>query len=81
MLPACARIASLYGDVAWKKRLLSHRAQITRGRVTARRVQLARVGGIFGVDRVVTSRERYQNSATATKSKVVTDIVFCFSPA
>jgi hypothetical protein len=64
----------LYGDGAWTKRLLSHRAQSTAGGYGSAGFNFAELAAWFGVDRVMTSRERYQNSAT-TKTKVLSDMV------
>jgi hypothetical protein len=67
----------LYGDGAWTKRLLSHRAQSTAGGYGSAGFNFAELAAWFGVDRVMTSRERYQSSAT-NKSKVTSDIVLLF---
>jgi hypothetical protein len=67
----------LYGDVAWNKRLLSHRAQANAGGYASAGLTNKELAGWLGVDGVHVSRERYQNSAT-TKTKVVSDIVLMF---
>ena len=67
----------MYGDGAWTKRLLSHRAQSTAGGYGSAGFNFAELASWFGVDRVMTSRERYQNSAT-TKTKVLSDMVILF---
>jgi len=67
----------LFGDGAWTKRLLAHRAQSTAGGYGSSALNFAELAAWFSVDRVMTSRERYQNTAT-TKTKVVTDIVALF---
>jgi hypothetical protein len=67
----------MYGDGAWTKRLLSHRAQSTAGGYGSAGFTFAELASWFGVDRVMTSRERYQNSAT-TKTKVLSDMVILF---
>ena len=67
----------LYGDGAWTKRLLSHRAQSTAGGYGSAGFNFAELAAWFGVDRVMTSRERWQNTAT-TKTKVLSDIVLLF---
>jgi hypothetical protein len=67
----------LYGEVAWNKRALAHRAQDTAGGYASAGLTPAQVAGFLGVDEIKLSRERYQ-SAAATKSKVVPDIVLFF---
>jgi hypothetical protein len=67
----------LYGEGAWTKRLLSHRAQSTAGGYGSAGFNLNELAAWFGVDAVKTSRERYQNSST-TKTKVLSDIVLLF---
>lgn len=67
----------LYGDVAWNKRGLSHRAQTTASGFSSSGMTVDQVAGLLGVDRIMVSRERYQ-SAAATKSKVTPDIVLFF---
>ncbi|HEV8542364.1 MAG TPA: hypothetical protein VGR78_08230, partial [Verrucomicrobiae bacterium] len=64
----------VFGDVAWNKRLLAHRAQASAGGFASAGLAPAELAGFLGVDGVRISRERYQ-SAAATKSKVVPDIV------
>lgn len=67
----------LYGDVAWNKRLISHRAQTNAGGYGSASLTLAELAGFLGVEKIQVSRERYQTTATA-KSKVVPDIVLEF---
>ena len=67
----------LYGDVAWNKRLIAHRAQSTAGGYASAGLTVTELASFFGVERVAISRERYQ-SAAATKSKVMPDIVLSF---
>lgn len=67
----------LYGDAAWNKRLLAHRAQASAGGYASAGLTLRELAGWFGIDGVHVSRERYQSSASA-KSKVVSDIVLAF---
>lgn len=68
----------LYGDVAWNKRGLSHRAQTGAGGYASATLTQEALASLLGVDRVMISRERYQSAASA-KSKVVSDIVLMFS--
>lgn len=67
----------LYGDVAWNKRLISHRAQTSAGGYGSAALTLAELAGFLGVEKIQVSRERYQSTATA-KTKVVPDIVLEF---
>jgi hypothetical protein len=67
----------LFGETAWNKRLLAHRAQATAGGYASAGLTTSELAGFLGVDGVRISRERYQSSATA-KSKVTTDIVLLF---
>lgn len=67
----------LFGDGAWTKRLLAHRAQATAGGYASADKTLQELASWLGIERVYVSRERYQSSAAA-KSKVVSDIVLSF---
>ena len=67
----------LFGDVAWNKRLIAHRAQATAGGYASSGLNVGELASFFGVERILISRERYQ-SAAAAKSKVVPDIVLSF---
>jgi hypothetical protein len=67
----------LFGDAAWNKRLLAHRAQATAGGFASAALTPEQLAGYLGVDGVRVSRERYQNTAS-TKAKVVPDIVLMF---
>lgn len=67
----------LFGDVAWNKRLISHRAQATAGGFASAGLTPAQVASFLNVDGVRISRERYQSS-TAAKSKVTPDVVLLF---
>jgi hypothetical protein len=67
----------LFGDVAWNKRMIAHRAQASAGGFASSGLTAEQLASYLGVDGVRVSRERYQ-SAAATKSKVVPDIVLLF---
>lgn len=67
----------LYGEVAWNKRALSHRAQSTAGGFASASLTPDQLGGLLGVQGVKISRERYTTAAT-TKGKVTPDIVLEF---
>jgi hypothetical protein len=67
----------VFGDVAWNKRLLTHRAQSTAGGYASAGLTPAELAGFLGVEGIRISRERYQSSASA-KSKIVPDVVLLF---
>ena len=67
----------LYGDVAWNKRLIAHRAQSSSGGYASAGLTPRELSGFLGVDGVRVSRERYQSTAIA-KAKVTPDIVLEF---
>jgi hypothetical protein len=67
----------LFGDVAWNKRLISHRAQATAGGFASAALTQDQLASYLGVEGLRVSRERYQNAAS-TKTKVVPDVVVLF---
>ncbi|ODU23698.1 MAG: hypothetical protein ABS95_03290 [Verrucomicrobia bacterium SCN 57-15] len=67
----------VFGDVAWNKRLLAHRAQASAGGYASAALTPDELAGFLGVEGVRISRERYQSSTTA-KSKIVPDNVLLF---
>ena len=67
----------LFGDVAWHKRMLAHRAQATAGGYASAALTPDELAGFLGVEAVRISRDRYQ-STTTTKGKIVPDIVLMF---
>lgn len=70
--------AALIGEVAWNKRGLSHRAQVTAGGFASAQMTPDMVAQILGLSQgIKISRERYATSSTA-KSKVVADVVLEF---
>jgi len=60
----------VYGETAWQKRQLSHRAQNTAGGYASALMTVDQVAALVGVDRAMISKERYQSGA-ATKTKIV----------
>jgi hypothetical protein len=66
-----------FGDAAWNKRLIAHRAQATAGGFASSALTPDQLAAFLGVDGVRISRERYQATAAA-KSKAVPDIVLMF---
>jgi hypothetical protein len=67
----------LFGDVAWNKRVLAHRAQASAGGYASAGLTTSELAGFLGVESIRISRERYQSTASA-KSKIVPDIVLVF---
>ncbi|HEX7860064.1 MAG TPA: hypothetical protein VF773_07060 [Verrucomicrobiae bacterium] len=67
----------IFGDVAWHKRMLSHRAQSTAGGYASAALTPDELAGFLGVEAVRISRDRYQSTTTA-KSKIVPDVVLVF---
>lgn len=67
----------VFGDVAWNKRLLAHRAQATAGGYASAGLTPDELASFLGLEGVRISRERYQNTALA-KAKVVPDLVLAF---
>lgn len=67
----------LFGDTAWNKRVLSHRAQTSVSGYASAGLSTDELAGFLGVDGVRISRERFQSSATA-KSEIVGAIVLLF---
>ena len=67
----------LFGDVAWHKRMLAHRAQATAGGYASAGLTPQELAGFLGIEAVRISRDRYQ-STTSTKTKIVPDVVLMF---
>ncbi|MGZ8939557.1 MAG: hypothetical protein ACXW32_10145, partial [Limisphaerales bacterium] len=67
----------VFGDVAWNKRLLAHRAQASAGGFASAGLSPDELAGFLGVEGVRISRERYQ-STPIVKSKIVPDIMLLF---
>jgi len=68
----------LFGEIAWHKRLLAHRAQASAGGYASAGLTPGELAGFLGVEGVRVSRERYQ-SAVAAKTKIVPDVVVMFT--
>lgn len=66
-----------FGDTAWAKRALSHRAQDTAGGFASASMTPEQLAGLLAVDQIMVSRERYQTSA-AGKSEIVNNLVLMF---
>lgn len=67
----------VYGETAWQKRALSHRAQSSAGGFASASLTPEQLAQLLGVARVVLSRERYQSSASA-KTKIVGSYVLMY---
>src|SRR5688572_19554846 len=67
----------LFGDTAWSKRLLSHRAQASARGSASAGLTPEELAGFLGVDGVRISRERYQSSASS-KTGLAGDFVLLF---
>lgn len=67
----------LFGDVAWNKRLIAHRAQASAGGYASSGLTPDELAGFLGVSGVRISRERYQTTPNI-KGKVTPDIVLMF---
>src|SRR5688572_28121579 len=67
----------VFGDTAWNKRLLAHRAQTNASGFASSGLTPEELAGFLGVDAVRISRERYQSSATG-KSGLAGDFVLLF---
>jgi len=67
----------VFGDVAWNKRLIAHRAQATAGGFASSALTPDQLAGFLGIEGVRISRERYQSSASA-KSRITPDVVLLF---
>lgn len=66
-----------YGDTAWSKRQLAHRAQDTAGGYASAGMTPEQVAAFLNVDQVLVSRSRYQSGAAA-KSEIVSNLVLSF---
>lgn len=66
-----------YGDTAWDKRRISHRAQNTAGGYASAGLTPEQVASALMLDQVYVSKERYSTSATA-RTQVVSNLVLMF---
>lgn len=65
-----------YGDTAWTKRVLAHRAQNIAGGYSSAGLNPAELGAFLGAD-ILVSRERY-SAAGASLAQVVSNLVLMF---
>jgi hypothetical protein len=66
-----------YGDTAWDKRNLAHRAQNSAGGFASSALSPEQLASQLMVDKVHVSRARYQNAA-ATKAEILNNLVLSF---
>lgn len=66
-----------YGETAWAKRVLAHRAQNTAGGIASAGLNEQEVAAFLTVDQVLKSKSRFQ-SAAAAKSEIVSNLVLSF---
>lgn len=67
----------MFGDTAWYKRMISHRAQNLAGAYDAVSRTLEMLPALYQVDQVRVSKERYQSS-TSAKTEIVNNLVLLF---
>jgi len=67
----------LYGETAWDKRGISHRAQNTAGGFASASLSQLQLAALLMVDGVAVSKERYQSDAS-TKTQIVNNLVLEF---
>lgn len=67
-----------YGDTAWSKRILAHRAQTTAGGFASAGLSEAELASFLGVEQVLKSTARYQSGAAA-KTEIVSNLVLMFN--
>lgn len=67
-----------YGDTAWSKRILAHRAQTTSGGFASAGLSEAELASFLGVEQVLKSTARYQSGAAA-KTEIVSNLVLMFN--
>lgn len=68
----------VYGDTAWSKRALAHRAQTTAGGFASASMTPEVLAGLLGVEGVLHSNARYSSTKTA-KTQVLGTLVLAFT--
>lgn len=68
----------LYGETAWSKRSLAHRAQNTAGGFASASMNESQLAGLLQVDGVHVGKARYASS-TSARSEVVSNLVIMFN--
>lgn len=67
-----------YGDTAWAKRGVSHRAQNSAGGYASAALTIEQLAGVLGVEEVLKSNARYTN-APLTKAEMLGNLVLLFN--
>ncbi len=67
-----------FGDTAWAKRMLAHRAQASAGGFGSAALTADQIAGLYGVDSVLNSKSRHTTSATA-KTQTLGNLVLMFN--
>lgn len=67
-----------FGDTAWSKRMLAHRAQTTAGGFGSASLTPDQMAGLYGVENVLNSKSRYTSSASA-KTQSLANLVLMFN--
>ena len=67
-----------FGDTAWAKRMLAHRAQTTSGGFGSASLTADQMAGLYGVETVLNSKSRYTSSASA-KTQSLANLVLMFN--
>jgi hypothetical protein len=70
----------LFGSTSWRRRALAHRAQNTAGGFASASMTPDELAQLYGVDRVVVSKERYQSTATAKAQVVANKVLIYMAP-
>ena len=67
-----------YGDTAWAKRALAHRAQTAAGGFASASLTIEQLAGVLGVEGVLKSNARYTASAAA-RAEILGNLVLMFN--
>ncbi len=67
-----------YGETAWSKRVLAHRAQTSAGGFGSASLTAEQVAGFLAVEEILVSKERYASSATAM-AEILSNLVLMFN--
>lgn len=67
-----------FGDTAWAKRMLSHRAQTTSGGFGSASLTADQMAGLYGVENVLNSKSRF-TTGLLTKGQSLANLVLMFN--
>ena len=67
-----------FGDTAWAKRMLAHRAQTTSGGFGSASLTADQMAGLYGVENVLNSKSRFTTGAI-TKGQSLANLVLMFN--